>query len=334
MAEATKIQWTDATFNPWIGCTRVSPGCDDCYAARSTPARTHGIEWGAGQPRHRTSAETWGHPAAWNKRQFYECLDCGARFAPPGRKEGFVTCPGCSKHGGRMAYDEEDGSRVKRVRRRVFCASLADVFDNEVDPAWRMDLFKLIAETPNLDWLVLTKRIGNVMSMCSTDSLMFDALQHVWLGATVVNQEEADRDIPKLLSIPARVRFLSCEPLLGPISFEGMWVPHKDVRIHENMLEALDWVIVGGESGASARQLHVEWVESMIAQCAALEVPCLVKQLGHRPLWTGTHAVGHGGTVHKLPKPWTAPYGLKDPKGGDINEWPERLRVREFPVTA
>ncbi|WP_321576941.1 DUF5131 family protein [Paraburkholderia atlantica] len=169
-------------------------------------------------------------------------------------------------------------------RQRVFCASLADVFDNEVDPLWRrdlFDLFELIERTPNLNWLLLTKRIGNVSDMVaharSRDWLA--GRDNVWLGATVVNQAEADRDIPKLLAVAARVRILSMEPLLGPVSFEGMFAG-SDWRDHTNALEALDWVIVGGESGHGARPMHPDWARSLRDQCAAAEVPFFFKQWG------------------------------------------------------
>lgn len=336
MSERSAIEWTDSTFNPWMGCTKVGPGCDHCYAEALIDQRYGKAHWGAGQPRVRTSASNWHGPVAWNRRTFYECLDCGRRFAPP-QKDGFVTCPGCGKFGGKMVSDEADASRVKQVRRRVFCASLADVFDNEVDPAWRADLFRLISGTPKLDWLLLTKRVGNVERMMKeagygyTERGLVPLPANIWLGATVVNQEEADRDIPKLLAVPARVRFLSIEPMLGPVDLA---MHFGAAPAHEDLRGLLHWVIAGGESGPQARPLHIEWVESLLEQCKAAGVPCLVKQLGHRPLWTGTHAVGHGDTRIELPKPLTAPYGLKDPKGGDINEWPERLRVRQFPEVA
>ena len=192
MADTT-IEWTDATFNPWIGCTKISPACDHCYASVSTPTRRFGVKWGAGEERRRTAPSNWQLPLRWNAQhdQF---------FAENGR------------------------------RRRVFCASLADVFDNEVDPAWRADLFALIEATPNLDWLLLTKRIGNVSKMAPA-SWVGGPVQHgpdpanihggwpanVWLGATICNQAEADRDIPKLLALPVAVRFLSMEPLLGRV---------------------------------------------------------------------------------------------------------------------
>ena len=138
------------------------------------------VQWGPGTERRRSSPANWRKPLAWN------------------------------------AEAERLG-----IRYRVFCASLADVFDNAVPTAWRMDLFSLIAKTPHLDWLIVTKRIGNVMSMCSGDGLMFDMIgDRVWLGISVVNQEEADRDIPKLFQVPARARWLSMEPLLGPVDLE------------------------------------------------------------------------------------------------------------------
>jgi protein gp37 len=181
MSENSKIEWTDHTFNPFIGCTKVSPGCDHCYAEHLMDTRMHKVVWGPHGQRVRTSPANWRTPIAWNARH-------GEFFAKHGR------------------------------RQRVFCASLADVFDNAVPDAWRIDLFKLIADTRNLDWLILTKRIGNVRSYIQRDGLAFDLISdgRVWLGATVVNQEEADRDIPKLLDTPARVKFLSMEPLLGP----------------------------------------------------------------------------------------------------------------------
>ena len=140
-----------------------------------------------------------------------------------------------------------------------------------------MDLFKLIAETPNLTWLILTKRIGNVMGMCSHDGLMFDQLANIWLGATVVNQEEADRDIPKLLQIPAKVRFLSMEPLLGLVDLRFEDVPGVMLS---RIGTGIDWVIVGGESGAKARPMHPDWAYSLRDQCAAAGVPYFFKQWG------------------------------------------------------
>ena len=197
MSAYTSIEWCDHTFNPWEGCQKTGPGCDHCYAELRN-ARFGGgtaTNWGPDAPRRRTSAANWALPKRWNAQ-------ADAFMAQHGR------------------------------RQRVFCASLADVFDNAVDPQWRADLFALIAQTPNLDWLLLTKRVGNVRGMLAElahgsdpDLSLLDMmpLPNVWIGATIVNQAEADRDIPKLLDVPARVRFLSMEPLLGPVDL-GAWI--------------------------------------------------------------------------------------------------------------
>lgn len=256
MAENSSIEWTDHTFNPWIGCTKVSPGCDHCYAEARMDTRLHRVSWGAGQPRQRT--KTWGDPVRWNKAH-------EAFYAVHGR------------------------------RQRVFCASLADVFDNEVPPAWRQELMSLIVRTPNLDWLLLTKRIGNAKRMLS-DASMHDGLlltandeyrppANLWLGATIVNQEEADRDIPKLLATPAAVRFLSMEPLLGPVDLAASGAVWSDmngqvVNAAARGLRGVDWVIVGGESGPQARPMYRPWLVSLRDQCATAGVPFLFKQWG------------------------------------------------------
>ncbi|MFM0243848.1 phage Gp37/Gp68 family protein [Paraburkholderia sediminicola] len=261
MAENSNIEWTDHTFNPWEGCQKVGPGCDHCYAeARNT--RFGGgvaINWGPGAPRRRTSPANWRKPIQWNAQH-------EAFFAEHGR------------------------------RQRVFCASLADVFDNAVDPSWRADLFDMIERTPNLDWLLLTKRIGNVMAMVSeTAQYQFDLdrlerprlHENIWLGATIVNQEEADRDIPKLLAVPAAKRFLSMEPLLGPVDLERpMPGPDLDQGGGASICQpwmiqgGIDWVIVGGESGASARPMHPDWARDIRDQCEAAGVAYLFKQWG------------------------------------------------------
>lgn len=244
MAETTGISWTDSTFNPWIGCTKVSPGCEHCYAeALDKRHRWKGAEhWGPGVERMRTSENNWRLPRQWNKQasQFY---------------------------------------LQKGRRRRVFCASLADVFDNEVPENWQRDLFGLIQDTPELDWLLLTKRIGNVRGV--------PLPENVWLGISVVNQEEASRDVPKLMTTPARTRFLSCEPLLGPIDLRGLWTycPVHDFPSGFCVgpcpdRERIDWVIVGGESGPRSRVMRTEWVYDIKEQCEGANVPFFFKQWG------------------------------------------------------
>ncbi|RQU16293.1 phage Gp37/Gp68 family protein [Burkholderia cenocepacia] len=239
MAENSNIEWTDHTFNPFIGCTKVSPGCDNCYAEHLMDTRLHKVVWGVHGERVRTSAATWREPIRWNARH-------AEFFAADGR------------------------------RQRVFCASLADVFDNAVDPAWRADLFRLIADTPNLDWLLLTKRIGNVMSMVSEAAQYqfdLDCIErprlhdNVSIGATIVNREEMLRDAEKLLAVPARMRFWSVEPMLSDLG-----------EIPTELMP--DWVICGGESGANARPMHPDWARNLRDQCAAAGVPFLFKQWG------------------------------------------------------
>lgn len=286
MSENTKIEWCDHTFNPWEGCQKVSPGCDNCYAeARNT--RFGGgtaINWGPGAPRRRTSAANWALPKRWNAQA-----------------DAFMA-----QHG---------------HRQRVFCASLADVFDNSVPVQWRRDLFDLIAATPNLDWLLLTKRIGNARSLYSEAYL--DSARawpdNVWIGATIVNQAEADRDIPKLLAVPTRVRFLSMEPLLGPVDLTKLMNPGplhqrgafinalsggtygevpatgERLRITHSPIKHIDWVIVGGESGPNSRPMHPDWARSLRDQCEAAGVPFLFKQWGE---WGEPDSIERTGIAH------------------------------------
>lgn len=303
MGGQSSIEWCDATFNPWIGCTKVGPGCDNCYAEADFDKRKHVAQWGAGNPRHRTSAANWSKPLAWNKAAanglFVQCDGCGRRefrkwdnTLPPG---GLACCsnPECN------ALPESDCSTA---RPRVFCASLADVFDNEVDPKWRFDLFALICATPHLDWLLLTKRIGNAGKMLNAIAPSFAAmldsndrykpLPNLWIGATIVNQEEADRDIQKLLQIPAAVRFLSVEPMLGAIQMKSCWLhkmtlcggcPSSDEGTPVDCPSAderIDWIIAGGESGPNARPMHPFWVRNLSDQCQQAGAPFLFKQWG------------------------------------------------------
>lgn len=266
MSENTNIEWCDHTFNPWEGCQKVGPGCDHCYAETRNARFGGGLapNWGPGAPRRRTGKDTWAKPEKWQKR--------AADFM--------------AKHG---------------RRQRVFCASLADVFDNQVPDAWRRDLFALIAATPDLDWLLLTKRIGNAHRMLPPDWVAAPPGReiprmpdNVWIGATITSQAEADRDIPKLLAVPARVRFLSMEPLLGLVDLSRIPVGgghghHEfDPIITGNVLKRasadaphVHWVIAGGESGRGARPMHPDWARSLRDQCAAAGVPFLFKQWGN-----------------------------------------------------
>ena len=260
MAENSAISWTDHTFNPWEGCQKVGPGCDNCYAeARNARFNTTAINWGPGAPRRRTSVSNWNLPLKWDRQ-----------------------------------------AKAAGVRARVFCASLADVFDNMVDPQWRLDLYALIRATPNLDWLLLTKRVGNVNGWglpLAEDGC--NVLPNLWIGATIVNQEEADRDIPKLLEVPARVRFLSMEPLLGPVSLLP-WIGAGHAGPGGAWCQGVQWVIVGGESGTNARPMHPDWARSLRDQCAAAGVPFHFKQIGDAVPVDSEVDCDHGPTIYPL----------------------------------
>jgi protein gp37 len=262
----TKIEWTSYqqpdgtwvpgyTFNPWIGCAKVSAACAHCYAEHQPPvriARAVGRElWGANAERQVASERGWRQPLAWNQA--------------------------AAKAG---------------ERRRVFCASLADVFEDRPElRSPRQRLFRLIDDTPHLDWLLLTKRPENLKRLYPpTWDGWGEPPENVWLGTTVENQEQVDKRIPDLLKVPARVRFLSCEPLLGPVNLTKVGPERWDVLhgwkpANENYPEGantsrVDWVIVGGESGPGARPMHPDWARSLRDQCQAAGVPFFFKQNG------------------------------------------------------
>ena len=321
MAENTKIEWTDHTFNPWEGCQKVGAGCDNCYAETRNARFAGGeaINWGPGAPRRRTSISNWNKPLKWNKQaELQQAAWDGFKKVHPGLTDDELIAKGF----------------IKPRRPRVFCASLADVFDNAVDPQWRADLFGLIMKTPHLDWLLLTKRIGAVTKLLDESIRHIESLpdwtgedphpleavrnmladwvllrkppKNVWLGATITSQPEADRDISKLQAVPANLRFLSMEPLLGPVSFEGMFANPRNPADGTNALEALDWVIVGGESGPGARPMHPDWARSLRDQCQATGVPFLFKQWGE---WSPGYAehgndLGYDAIVDAVQHEW------------------------------
>ena len=230
MGENSNIEWTKHTFNGWIGCTKVGPGCDNCYAevwdARGLQGDAR--RWGPHAARTRTSPANWRKPLAWDR-----------------------------------------AAAAAGERHRVFCSSLADVFDNHASilPEWRADLWALISATPNLDWMLLTKRPGNIGNMLPVPFSFDTHYPNVWLGCTITSRAEMLRDAPKLKSVDARVRFWSVEPLLGDIG-----------KIPCDLLP--DLVIVGGESGPRARPMHPDWVRSLRDQCKAAGVAFHFKQWG------------------------------------------------------
>jgi protein gp37 len=320
--ENSKIEWTDHTFNPWIGCTKIDEMCARCYAEVETfprVQRANGRElWGKGKPRHRTSPNTWKQPLRWNAEAALLAAEELAKWY--------------------------DGEPAKIIRPRVFCASMSDWLDDEVPIGWLADLLKLIHDTPNLDWLLLTKRPENFFTrlmeamrylvesassppesftweMCEWLQRWHSYNQpptNVWIGTSVGTQKSANTRIPELLKIPARVRFLSCEPLLEGVDLRLKRNGHS---LHRTIGEDIHWVICGGESGSDARAMHPDWARSLRDQCQAAGVPFFFKQWGE---WVGIcqqsaqavrDAVGHAkmkesGKVHVWPnaKPLGPPH--------------------------
>ena len=226
MAEKTKIEWTDHTFNPWIGCQKVSTGCDLCYAEASMDHRFGRVLWGAHGQRVRTSERNWKTPLRWAK-----------------------------------------AAKLNATRPKVFCASLADIWDNKAPDEWRADLFRLIDLTPQLDWLLLTKRPENVEKMLPTAIAGLKAWpwSNVWLGVTCENQEQYTRRWPILRKVPAVLHFVSYEPALGPLALPLGRLP--------------DWIICGGESGSGARFMNPEWAQNLLKQCRRREIAFFMKQM-------------------------------------------------------
>lgn len=311
MSDGSKIEWTDATWNPTTGCTEVSPGCDLCYA--------------------RTFAERWrgtpGHPyeQGFDLRLWPERLDQPLRWTKP---------------------------------RRVFVNSMSDLFHDGVDDRFIARVFAVMAHADRHTFQILTKRHGRLRSLLSAPefytAVAEEYVRHpayeetlagyvdpptpipnVWVGVSAEDQKRADLRIPALLDTPAAVRFVSAEPLLGPIDFReyrtpgtcdrcggsgsvgveggGVQCPACSYTYADRMgpYVGLDWIIVGGESGPGARPLRTPWVHEILCEVAG-EIPVFVKQMG---------------------KVWAkATPDATHPKGGDPEEWPGWLRVREFPA--
>lgn len=226
MGESSNIEWTDHTFNPWIGCTKVSAGCTHCYA-EALVRRYRWTEWGPRGVRKRTSEANWRKPLTWHRR-----------LNGTGRRE------------------------------RVFCASLADVFDERAPEQARVDLWNLVRLCDRLDWQLLTKRPHNIAAMLPPD--WGDGWPHVWLGTTTEDQRAFDERWPILAATPAAVRFVSYEPAIGPLTM----TEHHRVP---------DWLIWGGESGPGARPMKPWWAREVTAECEARGVAVFGKQWGSWP---------------------------------------------------
>jgi protein gp37 len=281
------------TFNPWIGCTKWASGCANCYAKTLMDDRYGRAHWGRGNPRQRTGAQNWNKVKRWNKIS-------------------------------QQVFDRYG------VRQRVFCGSLMDWADSEVDQSWRDDLFTLIGASTGLDWLMLTKRL-EVKTWESYDSgmnRMLDILpgnwleskwpDHVWFGHSVACQDDADKILDDLSGLAAIAAangqhikiFLSYEPATGPVDWTGF--------------EFVDQIIVGGESGAGARLFDWDWATGTLEFCQTNKVKFFLKQLGIHPLLP-CRMPGDPG--------WDefGPIVRTTGKGGDPLEWPAPL-PREYAV--
>jgi protein gp37 len=272
VSDKTGIQWTDATWNPIRGCSRVSEGCRNCYA---------------------------------------EVV--AARFSGPGQPyEGLArrTSTGGARWTGKIMFVEkhlEDPLRWKKPK-RIFVNSMSDLFHEGVSDHQLDRIFAVMAKAQRHTFQVLTKRPERMLAY-SNARLLGLPLPNVWLGVSVEDQKAADERIPLLLETPAAVRFLSCEPLLGPVQFP---LPCIGSRFWGD----LHWVIVGGESGHNARPCDVQWIRDIVNQCKAAGAAAFVKQLGAYPV-SGSFAMA-----------------LTDGHGGNPEEWSPGLRVREFPRVA
>lgn len=233
MAERTAISWTDSTVNFWWGCTKVGPGCDHCYAETWSKRAGHNI-WGVGAPRNRIGS------ASQTLRRLND---------------------------GHAVFLADTGRR-----RRVFVQSMSDLFDLEVPQDWFGFAWGRLAESAHLDVQIVTKRLAAVEKRLSAIAAGIWP-PHAGLIATIVNQMEADRDIPRLIALKKSRRIpwigLSMEPLLGAVVLRPEW------------LAEIDWIIVGGESGAHARPMHPAWARGIRDACAAAGVPFHFKQWGH-----------------------------------------------------
>lgn len=302
MGAETKIEWCDATLNLWWGCTKVSDGCKHCYAEHLSDQRYHKGAWGPGGVRREVKS--------WRS-----------------------TLNKISKR-----------AKAEGRRLRVFCQSMSDTFEGAHTMGgfdsenWRLvsrlqdELLGEIVEHPELDFLLLTKRPENVLDVVhrhdspDTGGWNWTWPSNLWLGTSVEDQKTADERIPELLAIPAAVRFLSCEPLLGQVNlFSSMTGELLHTSGNEFDPGRIDWVICGGESGPNARPMHPDWARSLRDQCQAAGVPFLFKQWGE---WRPTPLHSHQDYGHVFDD-WTKMYRAGKHSSGRLLD---RQTWDEFPV--
>lgn len=349
MGANSKIEWTDHTWNPWSGCSKVHEGCQFCYAEVNYSVKIRGIKWGPNGTRVRASDSMWKEPLKWNaaaeKAGVRARVFCASLADVFEDWQGFILA-----HGGQVilqcdnCLNPDDKfyrqsvppfDRTKKYYEHVCGEHLRPLTMDDL----RRDLFKLIDATPHLDWQLLTKRPENIRRMMEKSAVNFAETaswyrNNLWLGTSVSLQEHADKQIPELLKCRdlAPVLFVSAEPLLGPIN---LWsdanyrLPNGGIGSAFGWGDGINWVIVGGESGHKAREFDIGWAYSLANQCRAANTSLFMKQLGAKPYrmdYFGDPDVP-GCTQH-----FANELGLRDKKGGDWSEWPEDLRIRQFPM--
>lgn len=305
----TNIEWASHVWNPIVGCSKISPGCKNCYAEKM-----------AYRLRCMALKDIADGKNPGRKRHYIDAVDEQGRWTGK-----LIPVP--------EALADPFGWRKPR---RVFVNSMSDLFHESLDDHFIFQVLDICHQTSitlGHTFQILTKRAQRMYEIVCRwidEDPMPDG---IWLGVSVENQEQADARIPWLLKTPAAVRFLSCEPLLGPIDLSGCLTlePDRDGSPRYNPRHETgpmpDWVIVGGESGPKARRCDVAWIRRIVRQCKAA-VPCFVKQLGANAWFWDQLADGLGGVTGGG---GDTRYWLSDRKGGMMAEWPEDLRVREFP---
>lgn len=297
MGANSHIEWTEATWNPLTGCTRVSRGCDNCYAARQAAGRLKN-----------TAA--------------YSGL---AVITPSGRAafNGHI----------RLLPDRLEQPLRWRKPRRVFVNSMSDLFHPDVPFTFVDRVYDVMCRTPQHTYQILTKRPELMAAFYGATEGGYPlrpTLPNVWIGTSVEDQVAADERIPHLLRTPAAVRFLSCEPLLGRVDLRAIYRDAMDEAHDVDCLNAgIHWVIVGGESGPGARPMSLRWARGIVEQCQVAGVSVFVKQLGRLPCVPSCADV-----YCDHPDCRTDWLRLQDRKGGDPSEWPADLRIREMPEAA
>jgi protein gp37 len=292
----TTIAWTDETINPIVGCSRISAGCEKCYAE--------------------TAAKT-------------------------ARLQQFPQYQKVAKWNGTVEFVESQLIKPYEWKKskKIFICSMADIFHENVPFNWVEEIFYMIENCPQHTFQILTKRPERMIEFFDwyiarnsdhSVELQWTMPDNIWLGVSCENQAMADKRIPLLMEIPAKVRFLSCEPLLEPINL-SKFLPIEWSEIAEDWIESWpgigsysrdaypDWIIVGGESGAGSRPCHIDWIRDIASQCQSAKVPVFIKQLGSNAIATRSDNTGN----YKLK--------LKDRKGSDILEWFDDLRLQQFP---